>query len=217
MSAITDALVSAGIPGEAASRIAEAIRVHVSDSVRLTASTAATTSGTSAATVAAVTQATTTEPETIEVQSALYSKGFAKFSGDNVFDGSVSLNGNVNWNGPRRPVNMVLSGAIIRAKDPEDPNSGRLLFTQKQVAVLNDYGDSKPVEFTVLAKATTAELVSRVVVTGVSFDAENCQLVSATTTLWAVSTINTQPKVYLFHATESNLLARLALVEEQTA
>ena len=169
MSAITDALVSAGIPGEAASRIAEAIRAHVSDSVRLTASTAPKTSGTSAATVTAVTQATTTEPETIEVQSALYSKGFAKFSGDNVFDGSVSLNGKVNWNGPRRPTDISAVGAIMVQGD-------NLVLMQKRVAVLNHYGDTP--------FATMAPLV---VLTAVTFDAENCAVVASTTTIRAIT------------------------------
>lgn len=218
MNVITDALVSAGIAGEAAARIAEAIRIHVSDSVRMTASTAATTSGAAAATVSAVTQAAASETEVVDVQSALYSKGFAQFSGDNVFDGSVSLNGTVNWNGPRRPTNMVLSQIVIQGADPDDPEnpeptSGGIYLKQKQVAVLNDYGDTKPLRFVVLAKMTRVALEPRVVVTGVSFDSANCQVVSATTSLWAISALGTQaPQVILFNGTtETNEFIRLVV------
>lgn len=212
MSALLDALLAAGIPANAAARIFEAVRIQVA--AELSGAQAPGSSATQESDPVAQQPATPqgaaggdVHSANITVSDGLYLKGHAQFSGDNVFDGSVHLRGNVNWHGARSPANTLVTCMVSEVE------SGRVAFTQKQVAVLNDYGTAKPISMLAGVYATTLELTPQIVVTGVSFDAENCAVVSSTATVYALAS-TASPWVHSI--TANTTLSRLFMGEGVT-
>ncbi len=113
-----------------------------------------------------------------------------QFSGQNVFDGNVQLNGAVEWDGVAcQPANVVLTKSILA------DGSGKVIVGAGEVRVLTDYGDLAPetLEWTyepapeTVVQTVTTEAVT--VITSVGFDADNCAVTTGTTSIFRVVSV----------------------------
>lgn len=113
-----------------------------------------------------------------------------QFSGQNTLDGQVNLNGQVVWAGRAcNPAVVTLTKSVVA------DGSDKLVVGTQEVRVLTDHGDGQPDKIQFAYAPETQSVVQSVateaitVITGATFDAENCAISTSSTQIYRVVSI----------------------------
>jgi hypothetical protein len=126
----------------------------------------------------------------IVANQAIVARQGGQFAGHNVFSGNVQLNGVVDWRG-----RVCNPETVVLTKSLGADGTAKVVVGGSEVRVLNDYGDAPPstLEWTyepeaqAVVQSVATEAIT--VITSVGFDAENCAVTSATTSIYSVVSI----------------------------
>jgi hypothetical protein len=120
----------------------------------------------------------------VTINAGLVSKAGAQFSGENVFDGPVTIQNKVNWKGPRDPAAIQIPYSFTGL------DSGKIIVQTRNVAVLNDFGNGPAAALSASISALTRYVAVTLlgetvtVLSGASFDPDSCVVVGETTTVF---------------------------------
>ena len=127
----------------------------------------------------------------IVANQAIVARQGGRFSGQNVFDGNVQLNGAVDWNGVAcQPANVVFTKSLLA------DGTGKVIVGTGEARVVNDFGDGQPSTLEWAYDPTPQTVVQAVateavtVITSVGFDADNCAVTTGSTSIYRVVSVS---------------------------